>query len=742
MRRLLGLGMLAGGAAFRSVRGRFGKPAVDRNPPSFDREPPRRPSLLVVAPYPVHPPIHGGAVRIFNLVRRLADHMDVSLFLFGGGTDDPPQRAVFEPFCRRVFIQRFPLPDPRSDPWGRLPPLAARYASPVVADRIAAIVAAHHVDVVLLESTELASYTGPFPNASVIIDEHDLSFRSHARQRAVGISRFDTLNVLGGGYADWVRRYHFELEACETVDQVHVMSTTDSTVLSRHLRDGTRRIRVIPNGVDTDHFRAPADNAHRRGVLFVGSFPHLPNLDALHHLADEIWPLVREALPDAELTVAGARPPESVLALNGKNGIHVVGEVADMAPLYQRHKVLAVPIRAGSGTRLKILEAMACGLPVVSTALGAEGIECRPGHDLAVAERPDGMAAAIGDLVGRDEARWRALSEGGRQLVVERYDWDRIAVRLRHAVAELVSGPTPGLSIHGEQPGASGHPVQASVIVIVRRGGSALERCLDGVAGQTTDRTFEIVAVDLGVSDTYRRLLLERGVRLIRCRRSSVGCGEAANLGAEAALGRVLVFLGEDVVPADPGWLDRLLVPFDSPDAPAAVQGGVTAQFVAGAPPHDPRFTREAARWRTDHGGFELSMVNVAVRRNVWESFPFTPNTAMSGLRWQRQAAANELLVLPCWAAAVVWVRRRDAGDVLRECVVDGREWRALGVRYGLGDLLADLRRPLPYLDGQGGRVPTPPELGTGTERHFGRLRPIALFVGSTFPWAVRKIED
>ena len=109
----------------------------------------------MVSPYSIHPTIHGGAVRIFNLVRRLAEHAEVSVLIFGGGTDDPPQRAALEAFCRRVLFQRVPAAGAADDPWGVLPPSAARYASPAVADRIAALVDAHQIDVVLLEYTEM-----------------------------------------------------------------------------------------------------------------------------------------------------------------------------------------------------------------------------------------------------------------------------------------------------------------------------------------------------------------------------------------------------------------------------------------------------------------------------------------------------------------------------------------------------------------------------------------------------------
>jgi hypothetical protein len=234
-------------------------------------------------------------------------------------------------------------------------------------------------------------------------------------------------------------------------------------------------------------------------------------------------------------------------------------------------------------------------------------------------------------------------------------------------------------------------------------------------------------------------MLAEHGVRVVRGLARSAGVGAAANLGCAAARGRVLVVLGEDAAPADPGWLERLLAPFDSPDAPAAVQGGITAQFVAGAQPHDPRFTRETVRWRADHDGVELNLANAAFRRDIWESFPFAPDDRLTGPRWQLQASHNDLLVLPCWAAAVVRIRSRDARSVLRECAAEGRAWRSVGVQYGVVDLITDLLRGRPYLDGEGRPVPTPPDLGTGTERHFGRLRPIALFAGNRMWWRSKR---
>jgi glycosyltransferase involved in cell wall biosynthesis len=285
---------------------------------------------------------------------------------------------------------------------------------------------------VLLEYSEMGQFAGPYRGARTVLVEHDLGFRSHARQRRVGIDlRYAAGEALGRGAGDWLRRYRFELAACSRVDQIHVMSAADRELLAKLLPDRERRIRVIPNGVDTAHFQPPPATTERRGVLFVGSFPHLPNLDALDHFLATIWPEVRRRLPGARLTVAGARPPQRVLELDGRDGISGRRRGPGPRSLYQRHQLLVVPLRAGSGTRLKILEAMACGLPVVSTNR-RRGIEGRPGEHLLVADDPSSFADAVSVLADRGATASR-LADNGRALVTDRYDWDLVTAGCRRS---------------------------------------------------------------------------------------------------------------------------------------------------------------------------------------------------------------------------------------------------------------------------------------------------------------------
>lgn len=738
LRRLVGLGSLAVGVGWRGVARRLSAgvaPAGALCPPAPAGDRPaaarRRPGVLVVSPYSIFPTIHGGAVRIFNLVRRLAEHAEVSMLIFGGGTDDPPQRAALAPFCRRVFFQRYPQSDPSLDPWGLLPPSVAHYSAPEVHDRIAAIVDAHQIDIVLLEYSEMGQFVGPYPGARTVLVEHDLSFRSHARQRRVGIDhRYPEAGVLGRG-SDLLRRYSFELAACGRVDQIHVMSNADRELLAGLLPDGARRIRVIPNGVDISHFHPPPPASPRSGVLFVGSFPHLPNLDALDCFLGTVWPSVRRRVSEARLTVAGARPPQRVLELNGRDGIVVAGEVPDLAPLYRGHQVLAVPLRAGSGTRLKILEAMACGLPVVSTTIGAEGIEGHSGEHLLVADDPASFADRLITLLADRGGTAARLADNGRALVLNRYGWDRIAGRLVGAIAELVpEGPRS----HDVATADGGHIPEASILIPVRQGGDLLHRCLDGVSRQRHAGSVEVLCVDRGMAPGDRELVARHRGRLVPATETDGDLGAAINAGARAARGRVLVLLAEDAVPADAEWLSRLLAPFASEAPPAAVQGGIQAQFVPGGPPYDPFFTAETRRWRQRMGGFAFSIANAAVRRDVWERLPAIPSAGLADRRWQRELAANAELILPCWAAAVHWIRPLRSEAVLRDAWREGRHWRALGLRYRLHELVGDLWRGTGPAGVSGEMAAVPPGELKDAHRRYGLLRPPAIYLGNHMP--------
>jgi glycosyltransferase involved in cell wall biosynthesis len=217
-----------------------------------------------------------------------------------------------------------------------------------------------------------------------------------------------------------------------------VCSEREREVLSR-IAPGAR-IAVIENGVDCDAF-APgateasgteaADGNAKNAIVFVGSMDYYPNADGAVWFAREIWPAIRERMPSLEFCIVGARPTEAVQALRENAGVTVTGTVPDVRPYYQRALAAVVPLRTGGGTRLKILEAMAAGTPVVSTALGAEGLRVEPGaHYLLAGE--DGSTSWVEAIqkLQSNPAEGVALAERGLRRAREAYDWKSLGAAL------------------------------------------------------------------------------------------------------------------------------------------------------------------------------------------------------------------------------------------------------------------------------------------------------------------------
>jgi len=691
----------------------------------------RRPKVLVVTPYAIHPAIHGGAVRISNLVRRMSTFAEVWLLVLGEATDDEATRRAYGPICRRVLFHRIRREAAhREDPWGLIPPSPAPYSDPAVSRRISDLVEAHGLDIVQLEFAELGAHVRRRDRAPTILVEHDLGFETQRRQRSLGIARrFDAASSLGSDALDDTRQERFELLACTAADQVHCMSGRDRDILASRL-NGADHLRVIPNGVDTEVY-SPGPAADRRGVLFFGSFPHLPNLDAFEYLVEEVWPEIRRRAPDARLTVAGARPPSAVLDHDGRDGIHVVGEVDEAAPLYRNHRVLLVPLRSGSGTRLKILEALASGLPVVSTSLGAEGLSLSSPPELTTADSPPAMAEAVAALLDADDGEIESIGERGRSLITAHYDWNRIAECVRSALDELVATEPRRGELQVAEPTSSVCADDPDLtVVVVARAGQDLDTALAAnLETPPTGRSRETVVVHCGSPPDIVARWWERGFRVVTVDRTAADPTTMLNAGAAAARGRILIFTTADAIPAVDDWLGLITAPFDHDRPPAAVQGGITHQLENGIPPHDPDFTRERRRWKREHGGFAFDLANAAMPKAIWEAFPFAPGPAVA-VAWQLAADELGLLIIPCHAAAVRFVDPAESADVFRAALDDGRAMRRFGVRPTLGDLVDDLRRPLPTLTADGGHAPPHPEY---PHKDFAVARALGLFLGARY---------
>lgn len=228
----------------------------------------------------------------------------------------------------------------------------------------------------------------------------------------------------------WRKFTRFEAWAFREATRVVAVSAEDAGLIREEY--GQPNVDVVDNGVDRAYFERVAGRRDPRRILFLGALDWRPNLDAIDLLLDDIFPRTRAREPDATLAIVGRHPPASLAQRIAQTpGVELHADVADVRPFLAESGVMAVPLRIGGGSRLKILEALACGLPVVSTRIGAEGLLLTPGEDYFQAE-PAAMADALVTAI-REPARVQAMAEHGRRIVLETYDWSVLARNLEAA---------------------------------------------------------------------------------------------------------------------------------------------------------------------------------------------------------------------------------------------------------------------------------------------------------------------
>jgi len=268
-----------------------------------------------------------------------------------------------------------------------------------------------HAAQLLPEARELA------PGARLVMDAHNVE--AQVADRLAGVSQWPLGPVLRCQASAIAR---LEARAVRGVDAVLACSELDAAALRRA---GAREVHLVPNGVELRS--APAATGPRDTVAFVGSYDWRPNVDAATVLARDIWPGVRNAAPGLRLAIIGRKPPAQVQALAAAD-IEVTGRVDDVAPWLARSFATAMPLRAGSGTRLKVLEAAAARVPIVCTRLASEGLPLVDGRHLIHAETPEAFVAALVRL--REEPALAARLTEAASLVAQDYEWRRIGARL------------------------------------------------------------------------------------------------------------------------------------------------------------------------------------------------------------------------------------------------------------------------------------------------------------------------
>jgi len=361
-----------------------------------------------VLPYPTH---DGGRMRRYHLARALAEEHEVSML---GVAPDPDALTEFERLNPRI---RF-LPIAYRPEAGRVR-VAAEAREWLARETFDAV----HV-------AELWQWPGvrPLAGLPVVLDAENVESLLHRRLLE--------LKGITGSHPDLVAVEALERQAFQRADRILACSEHDALLIQQAQPDA--QVAVVRNGVAVDHYPFRPERPSGKTAIFtyVGLLCYAPNADAASHFARSIWPQIRAELPTARFRIVGRYPPAEIMELGQIPGVEIIPNVPEIQPYFHEADVLVVPLRAGSGTRLKILEGLASGTPMISTTLGCEGLAVRHGEHLYIADQPAEFARqAVWMATHHDETR--TVRDRGRRLVEERYGWETIGKDLRAAYAGL-----------------------------------------------------------------------------------------------------------------------------------------------------------------------------------------------------------------------------------------------------------------------------------------------------------------
>jgi polysaccharide biosynthesis protein PslH len=403
--------------------------------------------VLLLSPMAPSPPMFGAQARTHGLLTNLAQQHEITAVILHDDEATPQiSGAAMRTYCKQVHFVRNPhgasgwrrrLLQLRSwfskDSFQRLGSMA-----PELQACLDEVLRAQRFDVVLVNFPHLAHYrlrqSPPGMRAPVvIIDSHDVHY-DLARQIVTSAASFGRrLHAR----LNWRKLQREEIAAYENADAVCVCSLADQQRLAKDAP--AARTVVIPNAADVEGMQPrPSDPAPVADtVLFFGLLSSVPNVDGLGFFVREIWPRILAVRPAAQFLIVGAKPAPALKVLEGQ-GVTIVGPVDDLRPYLSRAAVVVVPLRLGSGTRLKILESWAMARPVVSTSLGAEGLDSVAGEHLLIADDPAEFAAAVIRVLSDPELAAK-LSASGRALVSESYSWHGVAKSLADFFQQLVA---------------------------------------------------------------------------------------------------------------------------------------------------------------------------------------------------------------------------------------------------------------------------------------------------------------
>ena len=398
--------------------------------------------VLFVSPFLPYPPVAGGHRQIWTWLTRLARRHQLAFAGFYEREAEAANIGEVARLCAETRV-RLRCPTPHAYPsFAQVPRWVSEFYSGELARDVAELARSFRPDAVQLLHTSMAQYGRYVEGARVVVTALDIAFIAQRRRigNTRGLARLQAR-------CEWLRMLRHEAAAFTHADHVIAVSEKDAQVIRSVARH--TRVTAVPPGVDREQM-APRQRRPQPGrVLYVGHMEHYPNLDGLVFLYEQVWPQVRHAYPQAHLVVAGGRTreelarvaPDILRRMEHDASVEIAGFVPELGAVMDEVAALAAPLRLGSGVRNKVIEAMAAGLPVVTTSLGAEGLAVEHGRELLIADEPRQFAGELVHLF-KDSDMQARLSSAGRELVAREHDNERVVERLETALLRAAAERT------------------------------------------------------------------------------------------------------------------------------------------------------------------------------------------------------------------------------------------------------------------------------------------------------------
>lgn len=389
--------------------------------------------VSITVPYPA---IDGGRIRVLNLLKRLVNQGDNLTFVALKTKNTDP--AGIE-YLRNLGIDAHLVEDESNKPkflyraiFHRTPFTVAKYYSDDFARKLEELIRKKSFDIIHFEMLHSGQYLDDLSEKIPTL----LSLQNIDSVVWTRLAEYSKSRIQKIGYQHQSRTFsRYEKKMCQKFNTVTCVSKIDKDILSAICSQAD--IDLIPNGVDLDLYRPKYEQEKENVLVFTGSMDWLPNEDAAVYFTQDVFPLIKRNIENVKFQIVGSNPTESVLKLGKQEDVVVTGRVKDIKPYIAQATVYVVPLRIGGGTRLKILEALAMGKAVVSTPVGAEGLDLSDGEDIFLAEDVESFAETIIRLMNRNELR-RQVGMAGRKFMEKEYSWNKIGEKLREVYERAV----------------------------------------------------------------------------------------------------------------------------------------------------------------------------------------------------------------------------------------------------------------------------------------------------------------